>query len=107
MAESATVWLSDSRAITEGTSLLGKVAELDLELDAVSITRSFSLDKALDVAVDCGIFEETLLGKGGLVFDTNRVVVDSGSIVRVILAKNLPGKRREQDGHDSLSAHFE
>lgn len=95
MAKSATVWSSDSRRITEGTSLLGKVAELDLELDAVSITRSFSLDKPLHIAVDCGIFEERLLGKGSLVFDTNRVVVDSGSIVRVILANNLSGKRRE------------
>lgn len=89
--------------LTEGATLLGEVAELDLELDAISAVGCHGKDGAFRVAVELGILKEALLGECGLEGHSGRVVHDLFSI----LADDLADEGRQEKGQSSVGSHSE
>lgn len=89
--------------LTERATLLGEVAEPDLEFDAISAVGCHSEDGALGVALELGVLEEGLLGECGLVGDSGRVVHDLFGI----LADDLAGEGRQEESQGSVGSHFE
>jgi hypothetical protein len=73
--------------LTEGTALLWKVAELDLEPDTDAVRAGDGADATLDIAsIGEGGLVEGSVRKSGRVVVPRRIVDDNGGVTEVLLS---------------------
>lgn len=99
--------LGDGIVLTKGTTLSRQTGELDFKGDTATALSSLDLDRALDVAVDSSLGEESCVRQSSLVDAAKGVVVDGlGGFELLLLGCDASNEARGEGDKERSGQHI-